>query len=150
MSFFEKVGKSITDVGQSAAKQTKNLTEIVKLNVAISEKEKRIKECCYTIGLNFYATHKDDPSSEEFDLISEINLLNTQITDCRGQIKQIKGFSKCPNCGEDVPNGSAFCASCGAKMERDEIKTCPQCGASYDGKTVFCVSCGTKLRDSTD
>ncbi|MCD8180573.1 MAG: SPFH domain-containing protein [Firmicutes bacterium] len=54
--------------------------------------------------------------------------------------------SKCPVCGEAIPENSKFCLSCGTKIEEEkkDMVTCPKCGASVpNGK--FCLECGAKL-----
>ena len=78
---------------------------------------------------------------------------------------------KCPKCGEEIPEGSKFCLSCGEKVEvvpegmavcpecgKTVIKgkfcpecgckfvaNCPNCGAEIPGGSKFCLECGTKL-----
>lgn len=36
MSFFDEVGKKITDVGQGTLQKTKNMADVAKLNASIS------------------------------------------------------------------------------------------------------------------
>lgn len=52
---------------------------------------------------------------------------------------------QCPYCHADVPNGSAFCGSCGKELPKENI--CPQCGASVDTKAQFCPNCGKNLSE---
>ena len=65
---------------------------------------------------------------------------------------------KCPVCGTDNPNGSAFCKSCGGKIvathkteprEPGNAKTikCPKCGAENAKGSVYCMKCRTKLSE---
>lgn len=153
MAFFEQLGKKITDAGQGVAQQTKNLADIAKLNSAISEKEKRIEQLYYDIGVAFFNAHKNDTVAENGGMIGEINTLMSEIEQCRENIKQIKGVIKCSNCGAEIPINSTFCSACGAKTSQcdnetpveNEEKVCPSCGAAVPEGNLFCTQCGTKL-----
>ena len=54
MSFFDQIGKRITDAGQGVAQQTKNFADVTRLNSAISDKEKRISQLYQSIGKTYY------------------------------------------------------------------------------------------------
>lgn len=56
------------------------------------------------------------------------------------------GGAACPNCGNAVAPGMAFCNKCGTKLpEAPAGKTCPNCGNAVDEGMAFCNKCGTKL-----
>ena len=61
----------------------------------------------------------------------------------KSQAKETKTI-KCPNCGKDVPEGSKFCAECGAKIEQ---ATCKNCGAKLGPNAKFCPECGTRREE---
>ena len=152
MAFFEQLGKKIADAGQGVAQQTKNFTDVAKLNSTISEKEKKINQLYTAIGQAIYAAHKDDADFEAAQSIGEINTLLDEIAQCREKINEIKGITKCPGCGADVPRGSAFCSSCGTAIPHVEpepaassARVCPGCGAEVSEDSLFCNSCGRKL-----
>ena len=48
----------------------------------------------------------------------------------------------CPSCGNSLPEGAAFCASCGAKIQAAAPDVCAACGAELPEGTAFCISCG--------
>ena len=52
----------------------------------------------------------------------------------------------CPNCNNEVPEGSKFCLECGAKIELlgDNEIICPACGQKTQ-KGKFCMECGASL-----
>lgn len=148
MAFFEQLGKRLSDAGQGVAQQTKNFTDVTRLNSAISDKEKAISQLYSTLGQAYYERHKKDLSAEEPDTIERINSLFAEIAECREEIKQIKGVVKCPSCGGDVPLNSAFCPGCGTKIRREsepETRVCPACHAQVQEGNLFCTSCGAKL-----
>lgn len=49
----------------------------------------------------------------------------------------------CPNCGNPVPAGSAFCPTCGAKMGPQK-QFCAACGKEMPAGAAFCPHCGHK------
>lgn len=52
---------------------------------------------------------------------------------------------KCPNCGNNVPDGSAFCNQCGTRLS-NEIE-CPSCNSLIPANSVFCPVCGKMVRN---
>ncbi len=156
MSFFDQIGKRITDAGQGVAQQTKNFADVTRLNSAISDKEKRISQLYQSIGKTYYERHSDDAESEQQQAVDEIKGLLAEIAQHKEEIKQIKGIVKCPNCGGDVPSQAAFCNACGFKMAQDiptpeaqapagETRVCPVCGAVSSKSNLFCTNCGSKF-----
>lgn len=75
---------------------------MTKLNSAISEREKRISQLFLLNGQSYYEGHKNDPVAEELDKIAEINSLYSEFAANREKIKQIKGVTKCDNCGAKI------------------------------------------------
>ena len=53
----------------------------------------------------------------------------------------------CPSCGEEVPEGSRTCPSCGFDLEADvELELeCPDCGAAIPPDARDCPSCGAQF-----
>lgn len=156
MAFFEQLGKKLTDAGQGVAQQTKNFTEIARLNSAVSDKERQIEQRYAAIGRAYYEAHKNDAFAESGDTIQEITGLLGEIAKHKEEIKQIRGVAPCPACGADVPSGSAFCPACGAKVPQAEpapaaipegCRPCPRCGAPVPNENKFCVSCGAKMEE---
>lgn len=152
MDFLGQLGKKLTDAGQRVAQQTKSITDVVRLNSEVSSKERAITQLYTEIGRAYYDRHKNDSNAEELQRISEICTLYEEIAQHQETIKQIKGVTKCPVCGTDVPIGSAFCSACGGRLsaaattgEAQATKKCPKCNADVDADNAFCVFCGTKL-----
>ncbi len=115
MAFFEEIGKKLTETGQGVAKQTKNLTEIARLNGVISEKKKEINALFLAIGQAYYNRHKLD-AAEEVEKIQEISLAYEKIEQCQKEISAIKEGVHCPKCDAPVNGENAFCTNCGTKL----------------------------------
>lgn len=52
---------------------------------------------------------------------------------------------KCPNCQNEVPEGSKFCMNCGTKIE---TPTCKKCGAKLSSNAKFCPECGERREEN--
>lgn len=157
MAFFEQIGKKISDASQGATQQAKKFAEVTRLNGMISEKEKRISKIYTELGQAYYEKHKNDLRAEEIKRIDEINGLNAEIIQCRENIKQIKGVTKCPSCGADVPLNAAFCNACGTKIspaakeeeasDSEQALLCPECCKPVPAGNLFCNHCGARIEN---
>ena len=140
-------------MGQGVAQQTKNFADVTRLNSTISDKEQQMAQLYQSIGLAYYQRHQTDETSEFQTEMEEIKRLQTEIAQAQEEIKQIRGITKCPNCGADVPFQASFCNCCGTKLTAPISKPaptggqhiCPACGAACEADNLFCIHCGTKL-----
>ncbi|MGI6297967.1 MAG: zinc ribbon domain-containing protein [Saccharofermentanales bacterium] len=48
----------------------------------------------------------------------------------------------CPNCGNTLPEGAAFCSGCGVKIQTNAPGVCTACGATLQKGAEFCIGCG--------
>lgn len=48
---------------------------------------------------------------------------------------------KCPNCGEENPEGMKFCGNCGTKLP-EPMNHCPHCNKDWPLTMKFCGECG--------
>ena len=152
MAFFEQLGKKLTDAGQNVAQQTKNLSEIARLNTVVAEKEKSISQMYMTIGRIYYEQHKADEQAEALEQITAINAMLDEIAEHKDTIKKLKGIMQCPACGGDVASDAVFCNHCGTRIAvaeaepaAPETQVCPNCQAPVGPENRFCNSCGYKL-----
>lgn len=51
---------------------------------------------------------------------------------------------RCPKCGTEIPDDSAFCPECGSSIEH-AARHCPWCGAPLREGATFCSSCGNRV-----
>jgi len=55
----------------------------------------------------------------------------------------------CPNCGNKLPEGAAFCSGCGAKTQANVPGECTACGATLPEGAEFCIGCGKAVNSAT-
>lgn len=116
MSFFDDLGKKLSQAGQTAAQKTKEIAETAKLNSQISDEEKKINEYYLQIGKLYVSLHDENHEADFDELIGNLHESENKVKECRQQIKDIKGVVVCEKCGAEVSSGSAFCSTCGAPM----------------------------------
>ena len=132
--------------------KTKGTAEIMKLNGAISDEEKRIQNLYLEIGKKYFELHTDDSEAAFEAAVQGIKDANEKIADYNEQIKRLKGIVRCAVCGGEVPYGAPFCSSCGSKMINEttvaptaesNVPHCTNCGAVLAQGIAFCTNCGT-------
>ena len=118
MSFLEQLGKKLSDVGQGAAQQTRNLADRAKLSNAIFEREKQIRGWYAEIGRTYFLEHGQDPDAICREQIAAIQEAIAQNEADRKQMEELRGGARCPSCGAAAPDGAQFCPNCGSPIER--------------------------------
>lgn len=151
MAFFDKIGKTVTEVSQKTIAKTKELADTSRLNTMISEEERIITNQYFQIGKLYVSIHRNDYEEDFSGMINAIAEAEEKIINYKKQVQEIRGIQRCENCGAEVPNGAAFCSSCGAVMPKiqapvstDCIK-CENCGAAVKKGMRFCTSCGKPM-----
>ncbi len=156
MAFFEDLGKKISDAGQDIALQSKNKSELNRLNNISKDINAEISGLYAAIGCVYYERHKDDADAEEAVNIQKINELFDELERVNSEIKKLKGYRNCPNCDAEVGPDAMFCASCGTNvppaqmnepqnMSQGAVSFCPNCGNAIAPGNMFCNNCGTKV-----
>ena len=147
MAFFDALGNKIKNAGQTIAQSTKNFTDVTKYKNTISDYEKQIIALYTVVGKDYYERHKNDPNTEDKKNIDAISSLFNQISELKQKIKELEGVTKCPNCGNDVPQDALFCNNCGCKISKEaqSNKKCPNCGSFVPQDAMFCNNCGCKI-----
>lgn len=117
MVFLGKIRETVTDTSKMVAQKAKDMAEVTKLNGQISTEEIKIKEAYLAIGKRYFEENMGEVSDAYINDFTIINEAKARISELQEQIKTIKGVFSCPNCGAEVTTESAFCSSCGAKIE---------------------------------
>lgn len=147
MAFLDEFSKKISDVGQSAIQKTKDMADIAKYNSMITDEEKKITDLHEQIGKLYVERFGASPDEEFKDFLLAINQSKDKIAEYQKSLTDLKGVSKCPECGAEVPSDALFCTSCGAKIAVEEaVETkeahCAGCGAVVPEGSNFCTVCG--------
>lgn len=117
MSFIDEIGRKISQTGQEAVKQTKMMANVAKYKANISALESKVRDAFVLIGKQYFEEHQNDPQAEQIDKMNEIAAYLKEIEEWKFKIQQEKGVQVCQQCGAEVSRESAFCSSCGAKIE---------------------------------
>ena len=154
MALFDTMKNKISAAGQTTVQKAKDLTEITKLNSAISGAEEQVRELYTTMGYEVYRAYYENPLPEVAELIAEITELHQKIEEYKAQIDVINAVKTCPRCGAKVNKEMAFCGSCGFQLpveepapvaEEEKPAFCGACGAPITAETMFCTNCGNKV-----
>lgn len=151
MAFFDKLSKTVTDASQKTLAKGKELADTSRLNSMISEEKKEIANQYFQIGKLYVSIHREDYEEDFAGMIATIAESAAKIKDYTKQIQDLKGVQRCEICGAEVPNGSAFCSTCGATMPKvqgpvsADYITCDNCGARVKKGMRFCTSCGIPM-----
>lgn len=75
MAFLDGVKGKISKAGYSTMQKAKDLSEITKLNMAVSESETKINEIYSEIGYKVYCAYRENPLEEVKEEIGQIREL---------------------------------------------------------------------------
>ncbi len=150
MDLFDKIGNRISSAGQEVTTQTKNLTEVARLNSEISSNEKTITELYFSIGKTVYEENIENEECSVFSYIAQIKDLKLKNENIKNTVNDLKGVATCKNCGNKVSSKGAFCNYCGTPIERPVVQNrgvnaCTKCGATVEPGDGFCFKCGQKV-----
>ena len=156
MSFFDELGRKITDAGKAASEKAKDLAEVTHLNSVIKEKQAQADVLTAELGEAYFNAHVNDKNCEFYDKVDEIDNLKKAIDDCRSSILEIKGLVECPFCGTQFDADENCCPNCGKAIPRraqsvvsgsgEEKLICAVCGYHMRPGSNFCIICGTPVK----
>lgn len=147
--------ENMSRMAQNAMVKSKEMAEITRLNVEISNLDQKLRENYSKLGEYvidnpaLLAGSEDETITQICQAVAEIK---EKMAQCQQQILDIRNVNICPNCGAEVNRTSKFCDRCGTEMDRSVLQqsaqpVCPGCGEPVDADAVFCGNCGAKLKD---
>lgn len=165
VAFFDDLGKKISQAGQTTVQKTRDMADVAKINMQISDEEKKINDTYLQIGKLYMELHASDSEEAFQGMVQTIVEAQGKIKEYKAQIQEIKGVVRCEKCGAEVSKEAVFCPVCGVKMpeivseetEKTEVeadaqaqepvveKKCANCGAVLGNDALFCSECGTKV-----
>lgn len=84
--------------------KAKDLSEITKLNMAVSESETKINEIYSEIGYKVYCAYRENPLEEVKEEIGQIRELEEAMEACKLQIQAINAMNSCPRAAVQKSN----------------------------------------------
>ena len=120
MAFFDKLSETLANASKDVSQKAKDLCGTAKLTMDIHTKEDQVQKMYAQIGKRYFEAHQDDDPAE-YEQMSQIKEMLAAIEDMKKELMELKGTKVCPRCGQEVKAADAFCKSCGAKLEDDEI-----------------------------
>ena len=115
MSFFDKLGKTVTDTANSVVEKTKSSTDTIRLNNRISEEERNINAAFLSIGKKYVELHPNDAEAAYSEYLDTIVQSQQKIAAYQEQIRKNKHLLLCKNCGAEIPEAVLFCTKCGTE-----------------------------------
>lgn len=127
MEFFNKLGDTLTGAGKEISSKTKELSETVKLNTQISKEKSEVENLYKQLGKMYFENCNQFAVGEFRELCDSIISKNETIEKLENDLRTVKGYKKCLNCGKMIPIGDKFCCGCGKEVEvpqeKEEEKT---------------------------
>lgn len=118
IDFLNKVSGSLANAGKDIGKKAKDAAEALRIQNEIKANEAKVEEHYIEIGKRYYESIADEPTEEYAYLVSSVKKLLERIADDQESLKALKGMGVCPECGAQIDGETAFCTSCGTKIER--------------------------------
>lgn len=115
MAFFESMKETLTTAGRDVSQKAKEVSGVAKLKLDIKSKEDALNKEYIALGKRYYEMNKEGEVADAE--IANISTLLNEIADLKDEILRTQGACTCPKCGATLPNGTAFCSKCGAKVE---------------------------------
>jgi rRNA maturation endonuclease Nob1 len=119
MGFLDTMKDKLGDAAKTAVQKSNELVEITKLKLAVSDAETKVTQIYKEMGEMVYAAFKSDDDIGEAigQKCAEIDGKKAEIEELKQKINGLRDVKICPACNAAVDSASAFCASCGAKVE---------------------------------
>lgn len=115
MSFFDTLGKKITDTTHTVVEKTKSSTDTMRLNGQINDEERTINAAYLNIGKKYLELHKEDAEPEFSEYLQTIADSEAKIAGYQEQIRKNKHLMLCANCGAEISETVLFCTKCGVE-----------------------------------
>ena len=148
MAFFDDISKKVNDVARTVGQKGREVADVAKLKLSISEEKRKADEIYKKIGKLFVEKAGDRAKGGFATLVEEVRATEGKIEEYKSQLRDLKGIVLCSECGGELSADATYCPTCGNKADRPDRKPpiCPNCGVTVDEGATFCVDCGTQLK----
>ena len=146
MALLDYFGKKTAPFTNQITQQAIIHAEVSRLQGLITEQEKELQRLYIRLGKAYVAAHRENPAAEFADTLADVLRSEACIDDYNNQIRACKGITVCKACGAEIPQNTAFCSSCGARVEPPAgYVICENCGSRMEKGQNFCTECGAPL-----
>ena len=116
---FDEIKRSATGVADRAMKKTNEVTNLVKLKLAVKSSEGKLSSVYEEIGRLFYTAERsgEDCTSDIAAFIMKADKLKADIASYTKQIAKLRNIRICESCGNEIDQNVNFCPVCGATQE---------------------------------
>lgn len=114
-----KVKESIVNAGKEVESMAKDASAVAKIKIDIHNKEVFLEKQYTLLGKAFYEAHKDE-EVEEQAYFTSIKEAEAELAQLNTELLAATGAVECPSCGSKQPQDKAFCADCGAELNKSE------------------------------
>ena len=138
MSFFDDVLSTAKKAVDTVGKGAGTVIDSGKLKVAASEIKSETKKSYEALGKLVYEAKVggSDASAQIDEAVAAITALKEKAAEIEAQLLKLSKKTTCANCGEVNSIEAAFCAKCGAKIEKPAVE-------EADAEVCDC-GCGTE------
>lgn len=120
MAIFDNFSKKVGKVANDAAAKSRELAEIARHSVAISDERATVRLVYREIGELYYREHRQGAPDDLKPFCDKIDLSMKRISELEAKVRQIKGIRTCTACGETSDRKAKFCPACGQLLPADE------------------------------
>lgn len=125
MAIFDNFGKKVGKVANDAAAKSRELAEVARYSVAISDERAAIRLLYREIGEKYYRDLRTTNLDELKPICEKIDVCAGKISELEAKVRRIKGIRVCPACGETSERKARFCAACGKPLPVEESTETP-------------------------
>ena len=127
--FFDSLKKGVSIAVNEAEKLTKvvadktsNIVDVTKLNISLSDTEKKINKLYCSIGEIVYQDYASgaDVTQKLSELCEQIAEFKNESDSIRERIAELKSSVACPSCGVLNGKDGEYCSKCGQKLSGDK------------------------------
>jgi hypothetical protein len=120
MAIFDNFGKKVGKVANDAAAKSRELAEIARYSVAISDERATMRMLYRDLGEKYYTEYRSPGLDDLKPFCMKIDTAVARINELEGKIRKIKGIRVCEACGEECDRKARFCAACGKPLPKEE------------------------------
>lgn len=123
MGFFDKISEKATEVYNTTAEKTNQITREMKLKSGINENKNKIERIYQEIGKIIYDKYKMGEvinAEQDFsEQVYQIDLYVEENEKAQAEIRLLKKLRLCENCEKEISLTARFCPFCGKEQKEN-------------------------------